>query len=484
MTVVCIRNADWVIAWNANAARHEYLRGVDVAFSGKRIVHVGPRYRGRAEREIDGAGLMVMPGLVNIHCHPTNQPITRGVREELGNPRLYMSALYDRTGLWSADEDGLLAGAEAAYGELLAGGVTTVVDYAARVPEGWIALMARSGLRVVAAPAFRDADWHVVDESRVVYEWDETAGRRQYERCLALVDEARRHPCGRLSGAIAPAQVDTCTAATLQASYRRAVGARMMWQTHAAQSLVEFHEMTRRHGTTPIRWLHGLGVLGANATVAHAIFTDAHPWTHWPGSDDLDLLAASGSTVAHCPVVFARYGQTMRSLGGYMRRGIHIGIGTDTAPHNMLEEMREALILSRVSAVDIDDLATTRVFEAATTGGARALRRNDIGRLAPGAKADIVLADLAHPQMRPVRDPLRSLIYHAADRAIRHVFVDGRQVVEDGRVLTLDIAGALTRLDAAQARAERAVPQRDPAKRAGSEIAPLVLPSGRTGKRR
>ena len=102
--------------------------------------------------------------------------------------------------------------------------------------------------------------------------------------------------------------------------------------------------------------------------------------------------------------------------------------------------------------------------------------RDDLGRIAAGAKADLVLVDLTVPQMRPVRDPLRSFIYHAADRAVRDVFVDGRQVVAEGKVLTLDQDDAAERLAAAQQRMLDAAPRRDYRKRTAEQISPLSLP--------
>src|SRR5690606_5285734 len=118
--------------------------------------------------------------------------------------------------------------------------------------------------------------------------------------------------------------------------------------------------------------------------------------------------------------------------------GARVGIGTDTAPHNMLEEVREAVILSRVAAGRYDDATAADAFDAATVDAAAALGRDDIGRICPGAKADIVLVNLDHPLMRPGRDPLRNLIFTAADRAVKHVYVDGIRRLEDGRVLTMD----------------------------------------------
>ncbi|MDP6345988.1 MAG: amidohydrolase family protein, partial [Alphaproteobacteria bacterium] len=133
-------------------------------------------------------------------------------------------------------------------------------------------------------------------------------------------------------------------------------------------------------------------------------------------------------------------------------------------------------IASHLMTKDIHASSTADLFQMATVNGAKALLRDDIGRLAPGCKADVVLVDLGNPAMMPVRDPLKSLIYHAADRAVRDVYVDGRQVVAGGRVLTLDRAEAAGRLAEAQARMERDVPNHDYAGRTAQEISPLSLP--------
>lgn len=476
MTTTCIRSADWTVRWNVDEDRHEYLRGGDVVFGDDTLRHVGPDYSGPVDEEIDGRSLMVMPGLINIHSHPTNQPITRAIREEIANPSLYMTALYDRTSLWPADQEALLNGAAVAYGELLKSGVTSVVDYAAVVPDGWVDLMAKSGLRIFAAPSYRDASWSVAHESRLDYHWSPEDGQRQLDAALALVDEITAHPCGRLTGMIAPAQIDTCTEDTFARSLTAAQQRGLVLQTHAAQSMPEFHEMTRRTGRTPVQWLSDIGVLGPGTIVAHGIFVDEHSWTHWHSREDLALLAESGTTVAHCPVVFARYGHRLESFGKYQRAGINMGIGTDTAPHNMLEEMREAVILSRVAAGRVDDATASDVFNAGTVNGARALGRTDIGRLAVGAKADLVLVDLAHPLMRPGRDPLRNLIFTAADRAVQHVYIDGEQRLKDGQVLSLDCNTAIDRLEAAQQRAEANVATLDSEGRDSLEVSPPVLP--------
>src|SRR5439155_4662307 len=191
---------------------------------------------------------------------------------------------------------------------------------------------------------------------------------------------------------------------------------------------------------------------------------------------DLRILGDSGTAVAHCPTPFARYGQIMENFGDYVRAGVTMGLGTDCSPHNLVEEMRKAAVLARIAARDITAVTTADLFHAATVGGAQAIMRDDLGRLAPGKKADIVLVDLECPQMQPTRDPLKSLIYHAADRAVRDVFVDGKQVVADRRVVTLDQQAAGGRLRAAQERMEALAPSRDYRRRSAAEITPLSLP--------
>jgi cytosine/adenosine deaminase-related metal-dependent hydrolase len=138
--------------------------------------------------------------------------------------------------------------------------------------------------------------------------------------------------------------------------------------------------------------------------------------------------------------------------------------------------MRKPAIFARIAARDIATVTTADLLYAATVGGATALRRDDLGRVAAGKKADLVLVDLTQAQMVPARDRLRSFIYHAADRAVRDVFVDGRQVVAGGKVVTLDQGDAGRRLADAQQRMLEAAPRRDYRRRSAAKISPLSLP--------
>lgn len=484
MTTTLIRNAEWAVLWDEAQDRHVYGRGIDLAFEGERIVFAGAGYRGRADTVLDGAHRLVMPGLLDVHSHLLSENLGRGVTEEIGNPALYMSAVADPKPVFlpghsmdrgAAPAEAMRAATRMAVRELLSSGTTTVADLA--IPyEGWLDTLAETGIRVVAAPMYRSAAWVARTGHSVEYAWDEAAGRRAFEAAVEAMEAVVGHPSGRLSAMVAPAQVDTCSAELLRDSLALAEARDWPLTLHAAQCVWDMLEMTRRHGRTPIQWLADLGLLTPRMILGHAIFLDHHSWVTWHTTCDLELIARSGASVAHCPLVFSRYGQMLESFGRYRRAGVNLALGTDTQPHNMLEEMRLAATLSRIAGRHVHDTSLGEVFHAATIGGARALGRDDIGRLAVGAKADVVVVDLEHPAMRPARDPLRSLVYSAADRAVREVFVDGRQVVREGAVLTVDADAAARRLEEAQRAGLASAAERDRLGRDAETLSPLSLP--------
>jgi 5-methylthioadenosine/S-adenosylhomocysteine deaminase len=476
VTTTVIRNAAWVIVWDEAAGRHAYRRNVDLAFTADRITFVGPNYGGPADRLVDGTDLMVLPGLIDIHSHPEHEPLYRGVREEHGVRNMHMTGLYERSQAFSApDDEARSASAEFAYCELLLSGVTSLVDISPAW-DGWIELFAKSGMRGFVAPGFASARWRLDNDFELKFAWDEARGKQGLATALETVDRAARHPSGRLSGVVSPMQIENCTADLLRDSHAAARERGIPFTVHIAQSVLEVQEMIRRHGKTPVQWADEIGILGSDTILGHALFLDTHSWIRWWTKTDLALIADHGCSVAHCPTPFARYGQIMENFGDYLRAGVNMGLGTDTTPHNLVEEMRKAAIFARIAARDIATVTTSDLLHAATVGGARALMRDDLGRIAANAKADLVLVDLAVPQMRPVRDPLRSFIYHAADRAVRDVFVDGRQVVADHKVLTMNQDDAADRLAGAQQRMMEAAARRDYRGRSAEQISPLSLP--------
>lgn len=475
MSVVHYSNVDWIVAWDENLKSHTYIRDGDLVFDGNRITHVGTGYDGPADRVVDGKGVCLMPGLVDIHSHPASEIMYRGIREDHTVREHYMTALYERSCSYTIDPEDLKIGAEVSYADLMLSGVTSLVDITFPYP-GWTDVIERSGLRLFAAPGFNTAHWYRDNSQELKFIEDVELGRRNFDTALKIIDELVAHPSGRLSGVVSPLQIDNNDADMLVDSYAAAKDRGLPWTTHAAQSVMEHLVMVRRHGITPIQYLDKLGLLGRGTILGHALTIDQNSRIGWHTNMDLGLLGDSETAVAHCPTPFMRYGWILEHFGKYKDAGVVLGIGTDTIPHNMLEDIRYAAVMARVASRDTHVVSTSDVFHAGTVGGAKALMRDDIGKLAVGAKADIVVVDVTHPVMAPVRDPIVSLIHSAAERAVKDVYIDGNLVVENQKVLTLNRTEAAGQLADCQARMEAGVPDTDYLGRSSRDIVPLSLP--------
>lgn len=482
-TTTLIKNADWVVGWDSGTGKHKYIRNGDVAFSGNEIVYVGKNYRGDATEIVDGHDLMVLPGTVSLHAHAYLEILGKGFWEDLASKHLWMSQLFEYTWLIQPDEDAARAATQAGICELLKSGCTTFAELYCPWPPfpEWIGTLASSGIRAYACPMVQSGEWYCDDGKEVLYRWfDEKTVDRNFELSLEVIDEAEGHKSGRLKGMIGAAQVDTCTGDLIKKSLRAAEQRGIPMQVHASQSVFEFREMVKRHNMTPFEWLDSLGALGPNTIIGHGLNVDRHPWinfhTQYTPDNDVDRLARTGTSVAHCARAFSQWGDMMRSLGSYRAAGVNLALGTDGYPLDLIEEMRIALLLSKVSSGHVDLLKTGDIFEIATLGAAKALNRADLGRLSPGAKADLALIDLTHPYLRPLRDPLKCLIHSGRADAVRDVYVDGALVVSDREVLTIDQDAMLDEVQAGQARIMERMPAVDWAHRKPDEISPMSLP--------
>ncbi len=259
-----IQRADWMVAWDGS--QHVYLKGADLAFDSTGITFMGHGYAGHADHVIDGRSRMVMPGFVNIHCHPTSEPLQRGLTEERKSRKLGMSTIYEYLQLVGRsnktktladsvnskdpqiyeDSNTRSAAAKVAFAELLQSGVTTVVDYSPN-RVNWLDEVAEIGIRACIAPSFRSAGWYTTNGHEVLYRWDEEAGRQAFDEAMRVLDAVKQHPCDRLFGMMAPGQIDTCTEQLLRDAKAAARERDLPMTLHAAQSVVEFREMMRRH---------------------------------------------------------------------------------------------------------------------------------------------------------------------------------------------------------------------------------------------
>src|SRR3954447_2261500 len=403
--------ASHVIAYQHGGHRH--LRDGVIVTDGNEIVHVGPAgsWPPPVDEVIDASGMVVTPGFINTHTHLYESPLDKSFVEDMGRRQFYLSGLFEYLPARSMAMDDEAAHACLAYSmaELLRTGTTTVMEIGSYGEEA-VREAGRVGLRLYMGLGYRSGRWYTDDGKEVKYAWDEEAGLRNMERAVRFIEEHDGAQNGRIKGFLSPSQVDTCTEDLLRRSREAATSLGVPMALHTSQSVNEFQEMTRRHGKTPLEWLESIGFLGPNVILGHAIILAGGSWANYAG-DDVSILAATGSNVAHCVWVFARRGIAMESFARYTAAGVNMTLGTDTAPQSMIEALRWAAVCSKIVDRKTDIATAADVFNAATLNGSKALNRTDIGRIEVGAKADLLIWEGDSIFMTPMRDPVKNIVY-------------------------------------------------------------------------
>jgi cytosine/adenosine deaminase-related metal-dependent hydrolase len=451
---------------------HRHLRDGVVVVDGNEIVHVGKTFDGTADREIDATGMVVTPGLINTHTHLYESPLDKSFVEDKGPRQFYGSGLFEYLPARSAASDDASARACLAFSmaELIRSGTTTVLELGSYGDDA-AELADTAGLRAYIAQGYRDGRWFTRDGKRAEWEWDLEAGQQSFQRAVDFIDRVEGKGNDRIRGFLSPMQIDTCSEDLLKQSKRQAAEMGVPLTLHASQSVVEFNEMTRRHGLTPIEWLNEIGFLGPEVILGHAIILGGGTWANYP-ADDIGILADTGTSVAHAVWVFARRGIAMESFSAYQDRGVNMTIATDTAPQSMLEALRYAAVVGKIMDRSTELATAADVFNAATLGGAKALGRDDLGRIAPGAKADMLFWAGESLWMTPLRDPIRNIVYSAQAEDIRHVMIDGELVMQDRELANIDEARVAADLQAAGERMWSRLPEGDWNNRTVDQLSP------------
>ena len=467
-------DASHVVAYQDGGHRH--LRDGVVVTEDDRILYVGRDFAGAVDETIDLGPGVVTPGLINTHAHLYESPLDKSFVEDKGGRQFGLSGLFEYLPARSAAADAAGHRACVAYSmaELLLTGTTTVMEIGS-YGEEVVAQAERFGLRAYVGQGYRSGRWYTDDGKAVKYAWDEAAGEEGLRKAIRFIEEHDGRANGRIKGFLTPAQVDTCTEALLRASREAATRLGVPLALHASQSVPEFQEMTRRHGRSPIEWLRDIGFLGPDVILGHAIILAGGSWANYHG-DDIGILAETGTNVAHAAWVFARRGIAMESFARYLARGVNMTLATDTCPQSMIEALRWAAVLSKVVDRRTEVATAADVFDAATLGGARALGRDDLGRVAPGAKADLLLWAGDTITMTPLRDPIRNLVYSAQADDLRTVLIDGAVVLRDRQIPGVDVTGLARDVQAAGERMWPNIPKGDWAGRSVDQLSPQSFP--------
>ena len=249
--------------------------------------------------------------------------------------------------------------------------------------------------------------------------------------------------------------------------------------THAAYNVIEFYEILREHRMTPVELMESLGLLGPDLTIGHGNLIADNALLNYSGGRELALMGRHGVTVSHCPVNIARRARYLDSWQKYREAGVNLALGSDTYPRDLIMQMRIASYFGKVMSHNLFAASAGEVFAAATLGGARALGRDDLGRLAPGAKADIVVIDLATRdalRFGPVRDPIKALVECGIGDDVVTVIVDGVVRMRDRVIPGVDVAALRRQAQEAGESVWRRVQEWDPLGRTADQMSPWSFP--------
>jgi cytosine/adenosine deaminase-related metal-dependent hydrolase len=432
------------------------VEGGEAVIENDRVIWIGKRFEGDVAACYDMGDALIGPGFVDLDALSDLDTTVLGMDNQPGWkkgrvwPTDYAARAYE---MYSPEE--LVFQKRYAFAQLLLNGITSALPIASLFYRAWGETVAEFeaaavaaeelGLRVWLGPAYRSGGV-ILDETGAMQPvFDEERGLAELDAAAAFAGRIHGTAAGLISGMFAPDRVETCTEILLRRTFAHADEMDLPVRLHMAQGEMELQTVRRLHGVTAPEWLDGLGLFSSRLIAPHATVAT---------NDDLARYASNGVTVVHCPLVSARHGSSLKSFSKIKAMGIRIGMGTDTAPPDMVLNMSVGLMANRIAEGCGDAGSAADFYDAATIAGADALKRPDLGRLAIGSKADIAVFDMADRMIAPRIDPIQTLVYGATGRVTRATIVDGRLSMRDGQVAGIDLSAAR---DEAQAQFDRLV---------------------------
>lgn len=404
------------------------LERADVLLDQGRIAAIGPRLEAPAgiTRIVDAAGCAVIPGLVQTHVHLC-QVLFRGMADDMPLMQWLRERIWPLEG--AHDRQSLGASARLGTAELLLGGTTTILDMGTvHHHDAVFRAMDESGIRGISGKAMMDVGDGVPKTLR-------ESTKESVRESLALAEKWDGAAGGRLGYAFAPRFILSCTEALFREVAAIANERGLRIHSHVAEHKGERAEVRAQLGKDDVDVLASWGVAGEHVLLAHGVQLTAA---------QMKRVAKAGTRIVHCPSANLKLASGIADVVAMREAGIVVGIGADGAPcNNRLDgwtEVRSAALLAKVRREDAAALGAMDALAMATIDGARALGLDaDIGSIEVGKKADVVVVDLEGPHALPGGNAVSRLVYACTAADVRHVFVDGRWVVHDRALTTLDI---------------------------------------------
>jgi 5-methylthioadenosine/S-adenosylhomocysteine deaminase len=410
---------------------------VDLRISGGTVVTVDPEHRilrediyvdrGRitaiggpqqnARRTLEATGMLVIPGLVNLHDHLRD--LTPGIRLGEG---LKLDAMLRR--FWelsrAAGPDEYRVGAALGTAKLLKSGVTSVVDhlYPFHQPgltEASVQGYSSTGIRWFMARGIMTRPYRPISES------SRRALRSIEELADGLVPKERLF--------VAPVSFRQAIPSEYAQARRLADRLGLRVYTHVAETQAEIDMIRTEHGARPVELLHRIGFAASDAILVHCVYLSAA---------EIRMLAKSGATVVHCPTNHMRLAKGVTPVPKLLAAGANVGLGIDQMD-DLFVEMRQEILMQGLHHSNPGIVSPSIALEMATARGAAAIGLGEeLGRIEVGRRADLACVDVSAAHLHPVLDPVWTLVHRVHGHDVAHVVVDGDVVVENGALTKVD----------------------------------------------
>jgi cytosine/adenosine deaminase-related metal-dependent hydrolase len=429
-----IRNADHQLTMDDAGTE---LCGADILIRDGVIAAVGPSLTTTGEI-VEARGCVVTPGLVNTHHH-LYQTLTRAVPG--GQDALLFGWLQTLYPIWARfGPDEMFVSAQIGLAELALSGCTLSSDHLYLYPNGarledTIHAATELGLRfhpTRGAMSIGESDGGLPPDSLVEREED------ILNDCIRVVDAFHDPAEGAMTRVgIAPCSPFSVSRELMRDAALLARDKGVMLHTHLAENDEDIAYSLEKFGCRPGQYAEDLGWTGNDVWHAHCVKLDAQ---------EIDLFAKTRTGVAHCPCSNCRLGSGIAPIRTMRDAGVPVGLGVDGSASNdssnLVEEARQAMLLQRVTR-GADAMSAREALRIATRGGAEVLGRSDCGQLTAGKRADIAIWDTSGLESAGSWDPAALLL--AGPRQVRYLYVEGRQIVRDGRVVTIDTQALIAR---------------------------------------
>ena len=451
---------------------HRLLRDAEIVFENEAIVYVGRDYQGAIERRIDAGNALAGPGFIDLDAlGDLDSTVINFDNHPWWQKGRIWPASYLRRGprdVYSPDEETFKM--RYAFVQLIRNGITTAAPITSLLYRQWsetyeefarvAGLAVELGIRAYLGPAYRSGLTFVGADGGLDQHWDEPRGLDGLRRAIDYVEAFDGYGQGLIRGMLAPDRIETCTRRLLEETAIASARLDCPVRLHCCQSLYEFETVAKLHQRTPIQLLRDVGLLTRRAMLPHGVYLSGHSQVRHPVDEDEDLLLAGGASLVHCPLVMLRHGHAMESFARLRAKGINIALGTDTYPPDILENLRTGIAMCRMIERRPDASSAADFYRAATLGGAAALGREDLGRLAPGAKADITVFSLDHDHIGQVVDPIQTMVLNGVRGGFRTVVINGRIVMLDGEIPGVDFSDLQARAQVQFDKLMRSYPER------------------------